>query len=141
MKATEDSAEAAMRQCQHECRSRCCRYITIIIPAPKRKVDFDELSWFLAHENISVYVEARRWHVEVQSPCKYLTEDNLCEIYENRPIVCRGYDVESCEYPARPYHRLHFDTKEAFDSWMARRKLLQQERRRTRRQVDQPGEM
>jgi uncharacterized protein len=109
-------------RCQHQCQARCCRYITLQIDAPKRKCDFDELSWFLAHENVAVYRESRRWHVEVQNRCKYLTEENLCGAYENRPEVCRSYDAANCEYPARPKHELQFDTREQFDAWWARKK-------------------
>ena len=132
MKERGNPAAAARRRCQFECKSRCCRYITIVIPAPRCRADLDELSWFLAHQNISVYVEARRWHVEVQNRCKHLGKNNLCETYENRPGICREYATGFCEYPERPHHSLHFDTKEAFDSWRARRKRLQQERRRVR---------
>jgi Fe-S-cluster containining protein len=132
MTATDEKAAAELRRCQYECGSRCCRYITMVIPAPRRKWDFDELSWFLAHDNISVYVEAGRWHVEVQTTCKHLGRNNLCETYETRPEVCREYEVKTCEYPQRPYHRLHFDTREAFDSWRAGREALQKQRRRER---------
>jgi hypothetical protein len=132
MKSKDDSAAAAKRRCQQECKGRCCRYITIAIPAPKRKVDFDELGWFLAHRNISIYVEARRWHVEVQNRCKHLGKNNLCTAYGNRPGVCRDYEADSCEYPVRPVHTLHFESREAFDSWRAQRTLTQQDRRRAR---------
>ena len=132
MKSKDDSAAASKRRCQQECNGRCCRYITIVVPAPKRKVDFDELSWFLAHRNISVYVESRRWHVEAQNPCKYLGSDNLCTVYENRPDVCRDYEIKSCEYPERPVHALHFDTRDAFEIWRAERAAAQQNRRRAR---------
>jgi Fe-S-cluster containining protein len=114
-------AEVA-RRCRYDCDSRCCRYITVVLPAPRRKADFDELSWFLAHKDISVYVEERRWHLEVRTPCKYLNDANLCTVYEGRPDICREYDIEDCEFPARPSHSLHFDTKEEFDAWMTDRK-------------------
>jgi len=127
------TADEQHRICQHECKARCCRYITIKIPAPKVKADFDEISWFLAHRDISVYVESRFWHVEVRNRCKYLTRSNLCSIYENRPDVCRNYDVEACEYPARPKHTLQFDTKEDFDVWWARKRQRERRRRKQRR--------
>lgn len=125
--------EAKQRRiCQELCEARCCRYITIHIDAPRLKADFDEISWFLAHENISVYVQGRRWHVEVRNRCKHLDSNNLCTIYENRPLVCRDYDSDECEYPSRPRHRLHFDTKEGFDAWWARKKERERTRRRQR---------
>ncbi len=130
---TSDTLEEKLRKrCQDRCKARCCRYITISLPAPRQKADFDEISWFLAHENISVYVEGRRWHVEVRNRCKYLTRQNRCRIYNNRPDVCREYDIESCEYPDRPAHTLHFDTRDEFDAWWARKRARERRRRKRR---------
>ncbi len=129
----ETTREAEQRRiCQQLCEARCCRYVTIHIDAPKRKADYDEISWFLAHENVSVYFDERRWHVEVQNRCKHLDSRNLCTIYEDRPLVCRGYDSDECEYPSRPRHDLQFDTKEQFDAWWARKKERERRRRRRR---------
>jgi Fe-S-cluster containining protein len=129
----ETTKEAQQRRiCQELCEARCCRYITIHIDAPRLKADFDEISWFLAHENISVYFHGRRWHVEVRNRCKYLTRNNLCSAYDDRPLVCRSYDSDECEYPDRPKHDLHFDTKQEFDAWWARKRERERRRRRRR---------
>ena len=134
--STESIKDAEQRRiCQGLCEARCCRYITIHIDAPRLKADFDEISWFLAHENISVYFHGRRWHVEVRNRCKYLTRNNLCSAYESRPLVCRGYDTEECEYPARPKHDLEFDSTEQFDAWWTKKKERQRKRRRRRAQA------
>lgn len=132
MAKRQESEQERQRMCQRECGARCCRYITVQLPAPKTKVDLEELSWFLAHENISVYVEGRRWHLEVRTPCRYLTEDNLCAIYQDRPGVCRDYDPETCEYPDRPVHEKHFDTREEFEAWRDQRRRQQAQRRKRR---------
>jgi uncharacterized protein len=117
-------------RCQFRCMARCCRYITVQIPAPKDKRDLDELSWFLAHREVSVYVESRRWHLEVRTPCKYLTDENLCAVYDERPDVCRDYSTEHCEYPTRPEHSLQFDSREDFDYWRAGKTKRRREQRR-----------
>ena len=133
------TTEAGQRDiCQSVCKARCCRYVTVQIKAPKDKADFDELSWFLAHEHISVYFEGRRWHVEFRTRCKHLNRANLCSIYETRPLVCRGYDAEACEYPARPKHDLHFDTKEEFDHWWEAKRERERRRRRRRAKAAKP---
>ncbi|MBE9566172.1 MAG: YkgJ family cysteine cluster protein [Proteobacteria bacterium] len=136
-----DSKErkAQLRKCQEECQARCCRYITVYLEAPRTQSDFDELSWFLAHENICVYVEDRRWHLEVQNRCKHLRDDNLCAIYEHRPAVCRDYDIEACEFPARPVHTLHFDTQEEFDYWWAKKRAREKRRRQRARLAKKRG--
>ncbi len=132
MAGTIDTTNDQLHRCQHLCQARCCRYLTIMIPAPRRKVDFDELSWFLAHEDVSVYFNDRRWHVEVRNRCRHLSADNLCAIYETRPGVCRSYDGEECEYPSRPRHDLQFDTKEEFDAWWRKKQGRERKRRQQR---------
>ena len=122
------SEEAA--RCQRECQARCCRYITVQIEAPKDKRDLEEISWWLTHREVSVYVESRRWHLEVRTPCKYLSDENLCVIYEDRPGVCRDYSTDACEYPTRPEHSLQFDSREDFEYW-------REEKRKSRRQAAQ----
>ncbi len=115
-------------RCQDHCGARCCRYITVLLPAPKRQGDWDEISWWLAHDHVSVYVEARRWRLEVRTACKYLTADSLCGAYDERPNVCREYDTADCEFPYQPLHTLQFDSREDFEAW--REKKRQQRRAR-----------
>jgi Fe-S-cluster containining protein len=131
-KTSAASTDEALRKCQRECKARCCRYFTVQIPAPKLKSDFDELSWFLAHNDVRVYVESRRWHVEVQNRCKHLSKSNLCAAYEKRPDVCSGYDIEACEYPERPAYDLYFSSQTEFDAWWAKKREREGRRRRAR---------
>jgi Fe-S-cluster containining protein len=131
--------EEQLRICQHECRARCCRYLTVTIPAPKLKADFDEMSWFLAHEDVSLYVYGRRWHLEMRARCRYLKRDNLCRIYETRPEVCRQYAMDACEYPKRPRHTLQFDSRDEFDAWWARKRERERRRRRQRARQSRKG--
>jgi uncharacterized protein len=123
--------EEAAGRCQFKCMARCCRYITVQIPAPKGKRDLEELSWFLAHREVSVYVESRRWHLEFRTPCKYLTQENLCAIYDDRPDVCRDYSTDACEYPTRPEHSLQFDSRDDFEYWRAAKSKRRREQRLT----------
>lgn len=118
--------------CQYECQARCCRYITIQVDAPRLKADFDEIVWWLAHEDVSVYFFGRRWHVEIQTRCKHLTKDNLCDAYEDRPSVCRDYNADECEYPERPRHDLQFETREEFETWWKKKRDRARRRRRAR---------
>jgi Fe-S-cluster containining protein len=116
-------------RCQQECQARCCRYITVQLPAPKNVRDLDEIAWWLAHHDVSVYVESRRWHLEVRVRCKYLNDDNLCVIYEHRPRVCRDYDTAACEYPGRPEHALQFDSMDDFNYWREKKRRTRAARR------------
>ncbi len=79
-----------------KCNAFCCRYISVHIDTPRSKVDFDEIRWFVSHENVVVYKdEENDWLVEFVTPCKFL-KNNKCEIYEARPDVCREYDPDGC---------------------------------------------
>ncbi len=45
-----------------------------------------------------IYVEKGTWYLLVMSRCNYLTGDNRCGIYFNRPKICREYTTANCEY-------------------------------------------
>jgi Fe-S-cluster containining protein len=126
-------------RCQRECQARCCRYITVQIDAPKNGRDLDEISWWLAHREVSVYVESRRWHLEVRTPCRNLSDENLCVIYADRPDVCRSYKTEACEYPARPHHTLQFDGRDDFEYWREGQRKRRNAKRRARTRPQQPS--
>ena len=45
-----------------------------------------------------IYVEKGQWYLLVMTRCKYLTADDRCRIYLNRPKICREYTTDNCEY-------------------------------------------
>ena len=99
------------------CGGKCCRYITIQIDRPTRKVDVDEIRWFLAHHNVEVFIEDRKWYVQAYNRCKHLTEDNRCAIYEDRFQVCREHGVDECEESDGQVEATIFRTTEEFDAY------------------------
>jgi len=83
------------------CKAECCKSVTVEINTPKTKQDFDEVKWFILHENVMVYIDHdKNWNVEFVTKCKSLGPDNRCLIYEIRPAICRLYPKkgESCVY-------------------------------------------
>jgi Fe-S-cluster containining protein len=89
--------ESNLRQCE-DCRQRCCRYITVKIPAPRTIRDFDGLLWHVSHKNVAAFRDHGGWHLIIYDPCSHLRSNGRCSIYENRPITCREHSTESCEY-------------------------------------------
>jgi Fe-S-cluster containining protein len=83
--------------CDH-CTGKCCRYFSVPIDAPKTWDDYDAIRWYLAHGQTLVYVEQGTWYLLVMTRCKYLTRDDRCRIYLNRPRTCREYTTAECEY-------------------------------------------
>lgn len=95
--------------CAH-CPAACCRYLALPIDAPHRKRDYDDIRWYLMHENISVFVEEGDWYVQFQTRCKNLGEDHLCMVYETRPDICSEYEADGCDYAPGDYGYDHLFT-------------------------------
>lgn len=95
-----------------KCKAKCCRYVVIRWTAPRSKADFDELMWFLYHDNFNVFIDTlRRWNLEVICDCAALDTDDKCTVYASRPRVCRRYpaNFEICDYEDAVY-RQYFRT-------------------------------
>ena len=83
--------------CEH-CSGACCRYLAIEIDKPKSQRDHDDIRWYLLHEGIGVFVEDGDWFIQIRTRCQQLGLDNLCQIYETRPEICREYEPKDCDY-------------------------------------------
>lgn len=82
-----------------KCKSLCCKYVTVDIPAPKYEEDYDEVRWYLLHKNVVIYkvYEEKNWRLEFQSFCEYQDNENhSCSKYSQRPDVCKEYTTEEC---------------------------------------------
>jgi uncharacterized protein len=81
-----------------KCNGLCCRRIAIRIEPPTSKSDFEDVKWYLYHENLSVYIDNEDdWLVLVPNKCKHLDSKGMCKIYDKRPPVCRNSKVSDCE--------------------------------------------
>ncbi len=120
-----------------ECGAQCCRYIAVEIDTPKTKKQYDDIRWYLLHENVYVFIDHdNAWHIEFKTKCRSLTDDNLCREYETRPQVCRdhGWPVGTCEFFDSPYKQ-HFTSPEAFERYMDRTKKDWRFKRRPKSEV------
>ena len=95
--------------CEH-CTAACCRYLAIPIDKPKNARDYDDIRWYLLHEDVTVFVEEGDWYVQFQTSCKYVQADNRCGIYETRPAICGAYDAGDCDYSGGDYGYDHLFT-------------------------------
>ena len=121
------------------CSARCCRYITLEIDKPRKKVDVDEIRWFLAHENIEVFIDDGQWHLQVYNRCKHLTRNNRCRIYDHRFDVCCDYETRTCEHGDGEFDAVSFRTTEEFDRYRAKKKAKKKRKRKSRGEQS-PGE-
>lgn len=86
-----------------KCRKcgKCCHLVYIFLDPIMAEEQLTMLGWkgFKIHrlENITI--------LEFDAPCKFLTSDNLCEIYDHKPRYCTDYPTagmwgypEGCGY-------------------------------------------
>jgi len=91
------------------------------VPTPRRKVDVDEMRWFLAHENVTSYLEDGQWHLQIYNRCKHLTDDHTCSNYEDRFDVCRQYEPHECEITGEE-DVIRFRCTEDYDRYLESRR-------------------
>ena len=85
------------------CSGLCCRYFALPLDNPTSVEDYDNIRWYLCHENVVVFIEKRQWYIGIMARCKHLMEDNRCGIYHTRPRVCRSYSTSNCDYHGGEY--------------------------------------
>jgi Fe-S-cluster containining protein len=111
-----------------QCAALCCRYFVLEIDKPHTRRQFDDVRWYLVHENTFVFIEKRRWYLGVYARCKHLEQDNRCGIYEKRPRICRDYSTENCDYHGGEYDwEVLFSSAEQLEryakEWLAKERL------------------
>jgi Fe-S-cluster containining protein len=99
----------------------CCRYVATKIDAPRTKIDWDEIYWFLCHDNVEVFIESRKWYVLFDTPCRNLDAKSRCVVYPRRPYVCGEHEEENCEYWGEEEGKVTMRTPEDLKAYMKRR--------------------
>ncbi len=75
----------------------CCKHVAVGIDTPEDKDDYDNIIWFLLHENVRVFVDHDNdWYLEFLTKCSALDENKLCKLYNERPNICRKYSQNEC---------------------------------------------
>lgn len=106
-----------------EC-GRCCTYVSVGINEPRSLRFASDVLWYLYHEQVSVYVDGDgEWSVVFETRCRHLQGDLLCEIYADRPLICRDFDNTTCEVN-QPEGGRSFATPEDFLGWLRERRPL-----------------
>jgi Fe-S-cluster containining protein len=108
-----------------QCSGLCCRYFALPIDNPDAPRDFDNIRWYLLHENVTIFVEKSQWYIGIANRCKMLQPDNRCGVYLTRPGVCRGYSTDNCDYHGGEYEfEMLFTSAEQLERY-AREKLAE----------------
>jgi Fe-S-cluster containining protein len=70
----------------HVCKAVCCR---MSFPLSAREIERGKIKWELGKPYFI--------RKDANGRCVHLDEKNGCEVYQNRPQVCRGYSCEKDE--------------------------------------------
>ena len=106
-----------------KCGAECCTYFCFPIDTPDTYEEFEDVRWYLCHEGVSVHIDEGDWYMSVLNRCKMLKKSNRCKIYEDRPLICRGYDRDNCDHTAGDYgYDALFETPEEIEEY-ARKEL------------------
>lgn len=109
-------------QCAQCLPAKCCRYFSIQVDTPRSKRDFDDFLWMIAHRQVSIYIEKRKWFLMIHTQCCFLdTDTNRCAVYETRPEMCRDHSVKECEWHGPYDFDNHFKSYEDLKRWMKKR--------------------
>lgn len=130
----------------HPCAScgDCCTYVATQIDDPQSFGDYENIHWYLAHENVAVYVDwDGDWYIEFRTRCRNLTDAKTCAVYASRPRVCSEFSFLDCERnsgeKAWKHHFESFDQvldfmqarrPKAFARYMRKRRELHRKRER-----------
>jgi uncharacterized protein len=53
------------------CDGKCCKYVITELDIPEKEEDFDDIKWYVCHENVFVFIEEDgTWNLEFVTPCK-----------------------------------------------------------------------
>ncbi len=111
------------------CESKCCRYFGLQLDTPRSKEEFENLRWFLAHKGVTVFVEKKKWYLQMDNKCRFLQESNQCGIYDKRPLICREHSPGTCENAMGNFdHEYTFKSLKEIDAYLAKRFSRKRER-------------
>ncbi len=113
-----------------QCVALCCRYFAFAIDKPETKREFDDIRWYMLHEDTIVFVEDGEWYIQINRKCKALQPDNRCAVYDNRPAICRGYTTDACDWHGDEYEYDHLFTEPEQIERFAKEYLAKKRKRR-----------
>ncbi|RKY20944.1 MAG: YkgJ family cysteine cluster protein [Planctomycetota bacterium] len=99
------------------CTALCCRYFALEIDTPDEPEDFENLRWYLIHEDTNLFIDEGDWYLQIFRKCTWLGKDNACSRYEDRPSICREYDDDWCDLDGASDGDITFRTIEELESY------------------------
>lgn len=115
-----------------KCGAKCCTYFCFEIDEPTDYDEFEDVRWFLLHDDVSVHIDEGDWFISIANRCKMLGPDGKCIAYDTRPTICRKYELDDCDHCGGDYeYEEHFKSADEIEAH-ARKTLGQGEFDRAR---------
>ena len=113
----------------------CCTYVATQIDDPGTFKEYENLHWYLTHENVGVYIDwDGDWYLEFKTRCKNLTDAKTCGIYETRPLVCSEFSFNDCERNSgEPGWKHYFNSQEELVEYLRTKRPRAYERYQKKR--------
>ncbi len=103
--------------CQ-QCQAKCCRYFCFEIDEPDSYEEFEDVRWYLLHKGVTVHVDEDDWYISIDNRCEGLARDGTCRMYDDRPLICRTYSLEKCDFSGGNYgYDEFFQSPEELDDY------------------------
>lgn len=122
-----------VKQNDHPCFScaMCCHYVALEIDRPTTAKEYDYVVWYLMHQGVGVFVDWEDdWYVKFDTRCENLTDQGLCGVYDDRPVICREFDWRDCEKnnPEDQADKQTFSHAQEFLDWLETKRPKQFEK-------------
>jgi len=122
MAKKKNTQEDIVADCQ-ACGSRCCKYFCFEIDKPTSFGEFENVRWYLMHQDVTVHIDSiGDWYIALNNRCLNLDENNRCKQYANRPLICRAYHTDGCDFTQGDYeYQAMFRTAEELENYARQR--------------------
>ncbi len=106
-----------------KCGAKCCQYFCFEIDEPDDVDEFEDVRWYICHEGTTVHIDEGTWYISIMNRCNMLDDNDQCTSYDNRPLICRKYDLDNCDQTMGDYgYDEEFKTPDELEAY-ARQKL------------------
>jgi len=82
------------------------------------------LLWYQYHKNTNLHLDQENdYGLHFQNRCNQLDENNLCKIYNRRPLICRQFRLSGCHgNDINESVKLKLDTEQALMGHLKKRR-------------------
>ena len=120
----------------HKCGAKCCKYFCFEIDEPDDVDEFEDVRWYICHEGVSVHVDDGDWYISIDNRCKMLDASDRCTCYDDRPLICRKYDLGNCDHTSGDYgYDEEFNTPEELEDYARRTLGIKFDKKRDRKRA------